>query len=123
MSKELDYLGDFLMKHFRDVALECAEGLCEGRFDSPGHRRFQEELEPLPPQTKKLIQESLAYCLDGAMNDFLFHLDAEGRKGDRIEVLVDGVEVTELTEGLHRDLHGDEGWQNRFSKFDAITAK
>lgn len=123
MSKELDYLGDFMMKRFRDVALECAEGLCEGRFDSPGHKRFQDELDGLPPQTKKLLQESLAYCLDGAMNDFLFHLDDECRKKGRIRLLVDGVEATDATEGLHRELHGDEGWKSRFSTFEAITAK
>src|SRR6478736_5929215 len=119
MNKDLDYLGEFLMKHLRDVALECAEGLCEGRFDSPGHRRFQEELEPLPAQTKKLIQESLAYCLDGAINDFLFHLDAEGRGKKRLRLLVDGVESSELTKGLHRELHGGEGWKRRFSNFES----
>jgi hypothetical protein len=123
MSKDLDYLGEFLMKHFRDVALECAEGLCEGRFDSPGHRRFQKELEPLPAETKKLIQESLAYCLDGAMNDFLFHVDAESRKKKRLQLFVDGVDATKFTEGLHRELHGDDGWMTRFSSFAANTAK
>lgn len=123
MSKEINYLGDFIMKHFRDVALDCAEGLCEGRFDSPGHRRFQEEIAVLSDSEKKLIQQTLAYCIDGGLNDFLFHLDKETRTKKRIQVLLDGVSCSELSEGLHRELHGPEGWIASYSKHGPITAK
>jgi hypothetical protein len=124
MSNELDYLGEFIMKHFRDVALECIEGLCEGRFDSPGHRRFQDELASLSASDKKLVQQTLAYCVDGGLNDFLFHLDKAMRsKKKRIQLLVDGVLCTDLTDGLHKKLHGLDGWKEKFSKFESITAK
>ena len=123
MNKENDYLGEFTMKHFRDVALECAEGLCEARFDSPGHRKFQEELLALSDSQKKLLQHTLAYCIDGGLNDFLFHLDDETRKKKRIELLIDGIPCSEFSDGLHRELHGKSGWKETFSKFNAITSK
>jgi hypothetical protein len=75
MSSEIDYFGEFLMKHFRDVALECADGLCDNKYDSPNHRKFQDELQSLSEAQKALLKRTLGYCLDGAMNDFLFHLD------------------------------------------------
>ena len=123
MSKKVDYLGEFIMKHFRDVALECAEGLCEGRFDSPGHRRFQEELAALSGPEKKLVQQTLAYCIDGGLNDFLFHLDKEVRTKKRIQLLIDGVDCSELSDGLHQELHGPKGWKEAYSKYESITAK
>jgi hypothetical protein len=123
MSKEIDYLGKFIMRHFRDVALECAEGLCKGRFDSPGHRKFQEELSALLDAQKMLLQQTLAYCIDGGLNDFLFQLDHEVRKKKRIQLLVDGVDCAELSDALHREMHGPKGWKQVYSKYDPITAK
>lgn len=123
MNKKIDYFGEFIIKHFRDVALECVEGLCEEKFDSPGHRAYQKEIASLSDNEKRILKETLAYCIDGGLNDFLFHLDKEGRLKKRIRVIIDGLESTDLSEGLHKELHGKNGWKNRFSKFDAITAK
>ncbi len=77
MENELDHLGKLLMTRLRDVAFECVEGLCENRFDSPGHREFQKLLASMSPDQREIVRDTVQYCVDGALNDFLFYLDKE----------------------------------------------
>ncbi len=123
MTKELDFFGELLMKKFRDIALEMIEGLCENRFDSPGHRVFQNDLAKLSDEHRKIVQDTVGYCVDGALNDFLHHFDKElRRKKARMQLTVDQVNLIEQCAGLREQLDGLTGWKRRFSKY-AETAK
>ena len=124
MENELDHLGQLLMTRLRDVAFECVEGLCENRFDSPGHRAFQRLLATMTPEQKEIVRDTVQYCVDGAMNDFLFYLDKElRRKKPTLRLEAGGVSVTEQTANLQKELFGPTGWKVRFSQFKEITAK
>lgn len=124
MENELDHLGKLLMTRLRDVAFECVEGLCEDRFDSPGHRAFQKLLSSMSPEQREIVRDTVQYCVDGALNDFLFHLDKElRRKKPALRLEAGGICVTEQTANLQKELYGATGWKARFSQFKEITAK
>lgn len=123
MPRVTDFFGEFLMNHFRDGVLECVNGLCDGKFDSPGHRQFQNELEGFTEDQKDLLKRTVAYCMDGGMNNLLFDLDSELRKGKRIQILVDGQQISDDSEALHRELWGPSGWIAKFSKYGPYWMK
>ena len=86
MSNEIDILGKLLMSEFRDTAIKCCEGLIEGKFDSPGHREIQSTLASITQEQKELIRKCIVYCVDGGLNDFLFHLDEAIRTKNGISI-------------------------------------
>jgi len=75
----------------------------------------------LSESQKDLVKRTVAYCIDGGLNDFLYHLDVEIRKKKYIQILVDGKDCSTLTEALYRELYGPDGWKEKYSKYEADT--
>jgi len=117
MSDNLDILGKLLMGKLRDVSIELCEGLTESRYESPGHKEIQKEIENFSPEQKQALIKCVTYCIDGGINDFLFNLDKASRNSKELSISLKGEDVSGLTEGLHRELYGAQGWQQRFSRY------
>ena len=49
------------------------------------------------------------------MHDFLFAL----QKIDDIQILVDGQNIVELSDGIHGEAYSDEGWFAKYSRHKA----
>jgi hypothetical protein len=78
----------------------------------------------MSPEQREIVRDTVQYCVDGALNDFLFHLDKElRRKKPTLRLETGGISVTEQTESLQKELYGATGWKARFSHFREITAK
>ena len=116
MNTEIDIFGEFLMENLRDVAIALCNGLADSKFDSPGHREIQSELQSLTPSQKEAFKKAVTYCVDGGINDFLYRLDKESRTTKRLDIQVNGRSTSELCDGLSKQLHGATGWKARFSK-------
>ena len=118
MPPNVEFFGEFVVKKLLNTANACVDGLCRGIFKSPGHREYQELIRPLPPEHKYVIEAVTKYCVKGALNDFLYHLDVELRKKTpRIQLLVDGEPITfEDSPGLHSMLWGKDGWVARYGE-------
>lgn len=118
MSPNIEFFGEFVVKKFLNVANECVQGLCRGIFKSPGHHEYQELIHPLPDEQKRVIEAVTKHCAEGALNDFLYHLDKEMRKKNpRIQLVIDGIPINlEGSKGLHSMLRGQEGWLARYGK-------
>ena len=53
------------------------------------------------------------------MHDLLFAFQEHHDCGEGIEIMVEGKPIAELSDGLHGEIFGDEGWMVRFSKHPA----
>jgi hypothetical protein len=71
----------------------------------------------LSPELKTTVYELADELLTQAMTDllFAFHMSHDANFG--IEIMVDGKPLAELSDGLHGELFGKEGWIVRYSKF------
>lgn len=117
MSTEIDFLGEFLVRNFRNTAIDCIQGLCRGQFDSPGHREYQRRISTFSDEQKEVLQQVVRYCVEGALNDTLYRLDQElNKKKPRIWIEVDGEPLmrTGAPSALHSRLWGPTGWLNRY---------
>ncbi len=117
MNDKVDVLGKLVMEKLRDISIELCEGMTESRYDSPGHKEIQNEIESFTPEQKEILIKCVSYCIDGGINDFLFNLDKESRKSKKLSISVNGKNISELTDGLNRELYGESGWQKRLSKY------
>ena len=47
MNEKKDIFGKLVMEKLRDISIELCEGLLEARYDSPGHKEIQREIESI----------------------------------------------------------------------------
>lgn len=127
----LDMLGQFLMIHLRDSAIECGTNLLLGKEKAVSLQRIQKAFMSFTPEQRLTVEEMLVQCVDRAIHDFLFALvvnadnhkfDEEGEeqsehtpKQGHIQLLVDGKDAVDLAENLHWG-PGEE-WIAKYSKF------
>ena len=69
------------------------------------------------------MERVVTYCVEGALNDFLHHLDAEmRRKNATIQVTVNGKALSSNPEKLGPQLWGPTGWLARYGTKDGSKA-
>ncbi len=117
MATELDTFGAFVMQHLRDEALDYFDGLTEAKWKAPSLKRLQEDLAALAPAERSVTRRCLLAAIDAGVHGFLFSLQEQQEEEHGIRVLADGQDVADVSDGLHGEPFGDDGWQARFSKY------
>lgn len=114
---KLAAFGQLVALRLRDPAVEGFENFCKGNIKAPALLDLQKEVQALSPEVQSIVHRCLISAIDGAIHDFLFSLQ-EGECGTHsIEVAVGGESVSELSDGLHGEIFGDEGWFAKFSAY------
>ena len=116
----LDKFGQFVMRNLRDRAIGQHLKLQAGEWRGPAIQELQAAVVALPEDTQRLLLRCIADTIDTATHDFLFALqDAHDRKVG-VEMLVDGTNVAETSDGLQGEPWGDAGWIRRYSEYAEI---
>ena len=114
----LDQFGKFLMENCRDQGIESSIGLLNNKWKAPILQSMQAELYKLNDKQKEAVQDAFIHIIDVAIHDFLFAL--QNGYNDDIQIIVDGENVVELSDGIHGEPYSDEGWRAKYSKFKSI---
>jgi hypothetical protein len=112
----LDKLGQLIATQLRDQAIDHADGLLAGRWQSPATRDLQAALARLPAGHRELVRRVVVAAVDSGIHDVLCALGEAHDREQGIAVVVDGQNVAALSDGLHGEPHGESGWFARFSK-------
>ncbi|WP_127531005.1 hypothetical protein [Paenibacillus kobensis] len=113
----LDKFGEFMMKNLRDRAIDHYDMLSDGMCKSPSLQQIQAELNQFNEEQKNLIRTIVFRCVGNGIHDLLFGLQEAYDNDEKIAVIVDGVNVAEVSDGLQGELFTEDGWYHRFSKF------
>lgn len=112
----LDKFGRFLMEHLRDHAIDDVDTLVAAGWKAPGVQALQTELVGLTAQQRSVVRRCVITCVDSAIHAFLYKLQELADFENDLQVLVDGKNVAMLSDGIHGEPFGEEGWQAPFSK-------
>src|SRR5437879_2049811 len=115
----LGRFGQFLMENLRDKAIQSYDGLAKGHWKAPSLQQIQRDLKTLDKSQLAITRRSLVTAMDHGIHDFLFALQ-ELADYD-IQVIVRGKNIAEISDGLHGELFGDEGWRAKFSAYGEPT--
>ena len=108
----LDKFGKFLVENLRDKGIDFAEGLLSNHWKAPSLLDMQNEIANLNDTQKIAFISAITETIDGAMHDFLFAL----QEINEIQILVDGQNIVELSDGIHGEAYSDEGWFAKYSR-------
>lgn len=115
----LDKFGQFLMESLRDRCIEHFEFLAKGKWRAPALQGLQAEVAALSEHDRDVVRRCVVEGIDSAIHDFLFKLQERADFANDIQVIVDGQNIVQLSDGIHGEPFGDDGWHARFSRYGA----
>jgi hypothetical protein len=113
---EVDEFGQLLVASLRDAALDFFDGLVREHWKSPSTQRLQADLAGLSPGQREIVRRCVVACVDRSIHDFLFALSEAHDTHNGIRVVVHGKDIAELSDGLHGEPYGENGWVAKFGK-------
>ena len=113
----LDKFGEFIIKNFRDKAIEQHYMLQEGKLRGKAIQELQKIVSAWPEENKEILGKVVVDLLDTALHDILFAFQESHDLEEGIEVIVDGTNIAESSGMLNGEPLGDEGWIARFSHY------
>ena len=113
----LDKFGEFIIKNFRDKALEQHYMLQEGKLRGKSIQELQRVVSNWSDENKATLNQVVIDLLDTALHDLLAALQESHDLDEGVEILVDGINVAEESGMLNGEPLGDEGWIAKFSKY------
>jgi hypothetical protein len=111
----VDKFGKFIVKNFRDKGIDFAEGLLQKHWKAPSLIDIQNEIANLDDNQKITFIKAVTQTIDSAIHDFLFALQEQADFDNDIQILVDGKNIVELSDGIHGEAYSDEGWFAKYS--------
>lgn len=112
----VEKFGRLIVKALRDGAIGFIERAVKGQWKAPSLHRLQSDLASLTPEQREVVRRCLVRAIDTGLHDFLFALVEVNDRDQGVEVIVDGQNVVELSDGLHGEPFVD-GWIAKYSQF------
>lgn len=126
----VELFGQFLMEHLRDRAIKNFEDKLQGKLQPspwlappPYILKQQAVLATLSAEQQEAVRQCVYQAIDGGIHDFLFQVEEAGANGiggtgeHDLQILVNGVALAGVTDGLHGLLFENDGWQAMYSAF------
>jgi hypothetical protein len=115
MNEPLDKLGVLVIRYLYDKTIREAETLLSGTSKAPAAQAIQASLHSLPEAQKEAIRQLVSRATITGIHDYLFAI--QSGKDSEIKITANGVDLSELSDGLHGELFGRTGWIDRFSQY------
>lgn len=110
----VEKFGKFIVENLRDKGIDFAEGLLKRHWKAPDLLDMQNEIANLTDAQKAVFIKAITTTIDGAMHDFLFAL----QEISDIQIVVDGQNIVELSDGIYGEAYSDDGWFAKYSRFN-----
>jgi hypothetical protein len=111
----VDKFGKFIVENLRDKGIDFAEGLLKSHWRAPILLEMQNEIATLNDNQKTAFIKAITHTIDGAIHDFLFALQEQADFENDIQILVDGQNIVELSDGIHAEAYSEDGWFAKYS--------
>lgn len=92
------------MKNLRDRAVSKFDRLTNGQSNAPSLQVLQQGLSGFDSDQIQIIRAAMLKAVDSGIHDFLFALQEESDIGNRVQMVVDGKNIAEISDGLHGEL-------------------
>jgi hypothetical protein len=117
MNESLNKFGAFFVQNLRDSMFDWLNTLLRGEWKAPDTQELQDRVKGLKDAERQVLRDLIEHITTTGMHDLLFALQEQADADGAIRVLVDGNEVAKLSDGLHGELFGDDGWIVRYSRY------
>lgn len=114
--RQAEQFGQFVISKLRDGPLDRIDAVLSGTTKFPRLRPLSEAVATMTQDQREVVRRCVRMALDQGLHDFLFALGESHDMEKGIEVLIDGENIAEQSDGLAGELFGENGWFARYSK-------
>ena len=114
-SEILDKFGRFLIENSFNKGLNKIESLIKGELKT--YKNLQKEVSKFNNKQLVTLKRCFVTMFNEALHDLLFALQESYENNKDINIIVDGKNIAELSDGLNGELYSDEGWYVKFSNY------
>ena len=116
-TKELDWFGEFLVENLRDSGIEFTELLLKAHWKALDLQNLQHKLETFSEEQKEIVMDVVVKTIDKAIHNFLYAVQEESEFDNGIQIMVNGKNIAELSDGLQGEGYSNNGWYAKYSKY------
>jgi hypothetical protein len=109
---KLDVFGVLISEELRDTALNRYLDIESGYVGTNRAKELHKKLSAFAEGDRELFRKVLTDVIDASIHDFLFAI----QESHRVKVLVDDMNVLDLSDGLIGEILTKDGWFERFSQ-------
>jgi len=117
INNPLDKFGKFIVENMRDKGIKFYENLAQGLWKAPSLKLLQEELKQFDEEQLSIIRQCIVSSIDNSVHDFLFALQESSDMNNDVQIVIDGHNIGELSDGLQGELYTEDGWYSKYSGF------
>lgn len=115
----LDEFGKLLIQELRDTSIDEMNNIINGRSKAPVNIELFKKLENFSSDQISILNEFVVKAIDKELHNTLFMIENYAEKlslvyRDENEA---GISLTEISDGLSGELYTEDGWIERFSKY------
>ncbi|MHC4875640.1 MAG: hypothetical protein ACYTGL_04020 [Planctomycetota bacterium] len=97
----VDKFGKIVVNKLRDAAIDDFDRLTERGYNAPALQPLQDELAAMSPNQLAAIRRAVISAVDNGMHDFLFAVGEYHDCDKSIQIIVDGHDVADSSDGLN----------------------
>ncbi|WP_424407738.1 hypothetical protein [Pasteurella sp. PK-2025] len=112
MSK-LEEFGKVYIDDVRDRTILLLENILKGQVNAPRFKDLQENLNQLGVEEIELIKYITISLIDNTLHNTLCLFE----EYPEYELISDGENIIDLSDGLSAELYTDDGWIKKYSKY------
>ncbi|HOB53070.1 MAG TPA: hypothetical protein PK176_10660 [Acidobacteriota bacterium] len=113
----LEKFGLFIVKNLRDKAIRQHLLMQRGHWRAKAIQELQNQVVALTPDLKDLLLRVVVDVVDTAMHDILAAFQEAHDSDEGIDLIVDNVNIAEVSGMLQGEHLGESGWIEKFSEF------
>lgn len=113
----LDKFGKVIISGFKDNPLIWFDNWCNGEVAVDADIVRHKELSKLSKYQIDFIRDCIIRCLTLGIHDFLHQLTVFRESEDDVHLIINGVDLFNISDGLNYEQFSEDGWDARFSKY------
>ena len=118
MENILDEFGKILIKEVRDNVIDAMNERIDGERKGITAQLIQKKIAILNNEQIEILKWLIPEIVDFSLDSMLFMFEGH----PDLQLVFQGVDLKEVSDGLSGELYTEDGWIQKFSKYDELIS-
>ena len=118
MEDILNEFGKILIKEVRDNVINSMNESIDGKRKGIEAQLIQKKIAILNEEQNEVLKELILEIVDCSLDSMLFMIEGD----PELQLIFQGVDLKEVSDGLSGELYTEDGWIQKFSEYKEFTS-
>ena len=118
MENILDEFGKILITEVRDGTIDSMNKMIDGTMKGTTAKLIRKKIAILNEEQIEVLKELILEIVDCSLDSMLFMIEGD----PELQLIFQGVDLKEVSDGLSGELYTEDGWIQKFSEYKEFTS-